>query len=152
MLFRSDTYQCIVTLYAEPWANLRINGQTLTNIKKNEGIGHIFDEARTGGKEIPVTFTYEDGTWTADKKVAEVWLKEDTVTRTVRIFKVFRNSSMEEVGAIKNGFNINYTYELNGNTTSGTLNGADAVLTDDFHDSELDGNAYVGTPGAVLGC
>lgn len=72
-----DTYQCVVTLYAEPWADMRINGSTLTKIKEEKGIEHIFDEVKTGGKEIPVTFTYENGTWTADKKTVEVWLKEN---------------------------------------------------------------------------
>lgn len=73
-------------------------------------------------------------------------LKEVIVTRTVRIFKVFRGPSMDEVEAIKDNFGINYTYELNGNVTTGTLNGAGAVLTDDFHDGTNDGNSYVGAP------
>ncbi len=125
-----DTYQCIVTLHAEPWANLRINGPTLTNIKKNEGIGHIFDETKTGGKEIPVTFTYEDGAWTADKEVAEVWLKEDTVKKNVDIFKAFYGPGKDEVERIKDNFSITYTYKLNGKTTTGTLNGRDAEFVE----------------------
>ncbi len=125
-----DTYQCIVTLYAEPWANLRINGQTLTNIKKNEGIGHIFDAVKTGGKEILITFTYEDGAWTADKEVAEVWLEEDTVKKNVDIFKAFYGPGKDEVERIKDNFSITYTYKLNGKTTTGTLNGRDAEFVE----------------------
>ncbi|MEY8403976.1 MucBP domain-containing protein [Oscillospiraceae bacterium 44-34] len=65
-------YQCVVTLHAVPWADLRINGATL----QATGIKHVFNETKTGGKDIPVRFTYVDGVWTTDTKVVTVWLKE----------------------------------------------------------------------------
>lgn len=88
-----DTYQSIVTFYATKWADMRIEGDTLTNIKNSTGIRHAYygttlengsDKAKPGGENletVPVKFVYKDGKWTTDTESVTVWLKEtNTVT------------------------------------------------------------------------
>ena len=55
------TYQCIVTFYAGPWADMRITGTTLKGVKDETGIEHVYygttvengdDKAAPGGEGL----------------------------------------------------------------------------------------------------
>ena len=70
-------YQCVVTVHARPWADLRITSLSNSGVKPD----HEFDLEKTGGEDIKVTFTLdqETNTWTADKDMVYIWIKEKPV-------------------------------------------------------------------------
>lgn len=66
-------YQCRVTVHARTWGDWWSSYLG----RDNESI-HKFDETKTGGNDLIVTFTYKNNAWTADVESVTVWIKEHT--------------------------------------------------------------------------
>ena len=99
-----------------------------TDISSPNRTGYVFlgwaerEDATTGMTALStVTLTKEN----RNKILYAVWTPKK-VSKTVQIVKAFYGPSKAEVEAIKDNFNLNYTYTLAGDTTTGTLFGKDA--------------------------
>jgi uncharacterized repeat protein (TIGR01451 family)/uncharacterized repeat protein (TIGR02543 family) len=99
-----------------------------TDISSPNRTGYVFlgwaerEDATTGMTALStVTLTKKN----RSKILYAVWTPKK-VSKTVQIVKAFYGPSKAEVEAIKDNFNLNYTYTLAGDTTTGTLFGKDA--------------------------